>query len=281
MNIPKDTFNRFSNYDLSTPDLNGRVARAKKMKKNKYITCLILLLSTASSSSYATEKEVEETTHPSNNVIATNIGFSEPVEITKITSRVNGYIKKWNFKKGDKVVKGDIILEIEDDKASPSIKSIMKKINVAEKELSSKERLLSKKYASKVDVLDSISVLEDLKNQLERARYLKENRTITAPYTGILRKKETDEGEYVSSGKLLGEFYNPKKVDIYSNIYNFDKLCNGCKIVFKYNGENYGPYKPSYRIKNLDVGFDITKVGVLFNNSPIPYGVTVDIMLVK
>ena len=39
-----------------------------------------------------------------------NIGFSEPKEIINITSRINGYLKEWNFNKGDSINIDDLIL---------------------------------------------------------------------------------------------------------------------------------------------------------------------------
>lgn len=215
------------------------------------------------------------------NDFISNVGFSEPKEIINITSRVNGYLKEWKFDKGDEIKVDDIILTIEDDKSSSSIKAIQKQIDASEKDLASKERLLTNNYASEIDVLNAKSSLETLKDSLNRAMYLDKNKTITSPINGILRAKDIKEGESVSSGTILGKIYDPKFVDIYSNIYNFDKFCDNCKVVVAYDGKEYGPYEIDYKIKNLELGFDMTKVGVLLEDSPIPYGVTLDFKIIN
>lgn len=69
-----------------------------------------------------------------------NIGFSEPKEIINITSRINGYLKEWNFNKGDSINIDDLILTIEDDKSNPSINAIQRQIDAAEKDLASREK---------------------------------------------------------------------------------------------------------------------------------------------
>ena len=145
----------------------------------------------------------------------------------------------------------------------------------------SKERLLTNNYASELDVLDARSSLETLKDSLDRAMYLYENKKITSPINGVLRAKEIEEGESVSSGTILGQIYNPKSVDIYSNIYDFDRFCENCKAIITYDGKDYGPYEIDYTIKNLELGFDMTKVGILLDDSPIPYGVTLDFKIVN
>jgi multidrug efflux pump subunit AcrA (membrane-fusion protein) len=210
-----------------------------------------------------------------------NIGFSEPKEIINITSRINGYIENWNFEKGDEINVSDVIVTIEDDKSNASIKSIRTEIDAAEKDLESKERLLTNNYASEIDVLNARSSLEVLKDSLERAIYLNENKKIESPINGVLRAKDIKEGESVSSGTILGQIYDPKSVDVYSNVYNFDKFCTNCKVIIVYDGEDYGPYEIDYKIKNLELGFDMTKVGVFLENSPIPYGVTLDFKIIN
>lgn len=210
-----------------------------------------------------------------------NIGFSEPKEIINITSKINGYLKEWNFNKGDSINIDDLILTIEDDKSNSSINAIQRQIDAAEKDLASRERLLTNNYASELDVLNSRSSLETLKDSLNRAMYLYENKTITSPINGVLRAKDIKEGESVSPGTILGQIYNPKSVDIYSNIYDFDRFCENCKAIITYDGEDYGPYEIDYTIKNLELGFDMTKVGILLDNSPIPYGVTLDFKIVN
>jgi len=241
----------------------------KNKKINKYLCVFYMVIST---NVLALER--------SENAIS-NIGFSEPKEIINITSRINGYLKEWNFNKGDSINIDDLILTIEDDKSNPSINAIQRQIDAVEKDLASKERLLTNNYASELDVLDAKSSLETLKDSLDRAMYLYENKTITSPINGVLRAKEIEEGESVSSGTILGQIYNPKSVDIYSNIYDFDRFCENCKAIITYDGKDYGPYEIDYKIKNLELGFDMTKVGVLLEDSPIPYGVTLDFKIIN
>jgi hypothetical protein len=214
-------------------------------------------------------------------VAYSNVGFSDPKEIVNITSRVSGFLEKWEFEKGESVNKDDIIVIIEDDKTSPSIKAIQKQINAAEKDLVSKERLLNNNYVSEIDVLNAISELETLKDSLGRAIYLSNNKKIISDFNGVLRSKDINKGESVSPGTILGQIYDPYSVDVYSNVYNFDRICNDCKVLISYDDNDYGPYDISYKIKNLEVGFDVTKVGVFIDNSPIPYGVTLDFKLVN
>ena len=241
----------------------------KNKNFNKYSFLFLMMVSTNALALEGIESSIS------------NIGFSEPKEIINITSRINGYLKEWNFNKGDTIKVDDIILTIEDDKSNASIRAIQKQIDAAEKDLASKERLLANNYTSEIDVLNAKSSLETLRDSLDRAVYLNENKTIKSPIDGILREKEIVEGESVSSSTILGQIYDPKSVDIYSNIYDFDRFCNNCKVIISYDGVEYGPYEIDYKIKNLELGFDITKVGVLLENSPIPYGVTLDFKIVN
>jgi hypothetical protein len=189
------------------------------------------------------------------------LALVKPNKEVLITTKIPGFIKRINVKENQKVKKGELLVQIDNNEITANIKALKSTISmqqldakiaksVYEKNLKlykvgglSKEKLdLSKvAYLKKESLLkNSIEKLNQLKNQLT---YL----NIASPIDAIVLKKLLDEGniankailklankkelyfEYANSDIKLNDivFYKDKKIGYVSKIYNEAK--NGLK----------------------------------------------------
>lgn len=152
-------------------------------------------------------------------------GKIQPVTEVKISPDVSGEIVKLNYKEGDAINKGDLILQIKQDvyisakeRAEASLNAVkaqylQQEVQLKQIELNHKrnETLYNKKFISKAEWEKSIAEYESAKTQLKAAEYniksaeaslkeTEENLTKTniyAPMSGTISKLSVEIGERV------------------------------------------------------------------------------------
>ena len=152
-------------------------------------------------------------------------------DLMSFKSLLNGYVKKVNFELGDKVKKGEILIEIE----SPDINKIFSKkeklkeqLQYLNKQLKSKKELLADKMISANEVLKVEQNISKTQLKLEKAEYElglyramgNHSFGVVSPRDGYIIRKDVNIGQAISDdSEPLFSISNLEKVWVMINVY--------------------------------------------------------------
>jgi HlyD family secretion protein len=145
-------------------------------------------------------------------VVLTVSGYVIPRERIEISPKFQGTVKWIGVKKGDRVKKGDVLVQIEDDEQRARLMEIQGRIAFAEATLSNALITFDRQQTLSVQKLDSVRALDDArrdrdraiaevtvsKGQLELAQTYLDWCTIRAPIDGTILEKLVNPNELVT-----------------------------------------------------------------------------------
>jgi len=211
------------------------------MIKNILIVISLLLSTLEASKPPAlvnTTKVIKGVINPLEEFVGT-LNFSKT---SKVASSTNGLVTNVYFQTGDKVLKGDKLLEIDSLILDNQISSAIANIKIAQINLEN----ATKDYNRYRDLIKKDSVSQQLyddstlqyklskqnlliaKNKLEELKVEKQYKTIIAPFDGVIVEKTIEEGEWSSIGKTVATLVSTNEIDLIFNlptsyIYKLDK----------------------------------------------------------
>jgi RND family efflux transporter MFP subunit len=173
-------------------------------------------------------------------------GVVEPLQRTKITARINGYVESHQIEEGRLVDKGEVLLQFVDDEWKYELEQARNEYIKAKNEFEIESRLRNQSTNGNVmgDSLVKITTgLADAEVAYDRAKLNFSYTTIKAPFSGVISLREVvdnrsfiSEGSYITSGQQLATLVDASKVRI-----RFDIL--------------------ESEIDNLETGMDVTLTG--------------------
>ena len=128
------------------------------------------------------------------------IGSLKSLQGVELSSEVGGVVRKINFRSGQKVKAGEILLELNDELELAQIKTARARLSAAQSRHRRTKKLKGKKYVSEFELDEVISALNVARAELASAEASLAKRSITAPFAGILGIKNVDKGDYISPG---------------------------------------------------------------------------------
>lgn len=149
-----------------------------------------------------------------------------------LASESSGVVSKLHAKEGQKVNRGDVLVELESSILEAKIKakeailnSFLSKQTKQQRDLKRAEALLKKKSISQSSYDQTYYTLESLSSEIEshRAELLSmqielQKRSIKAPFSGIIAKRDIDMGEWVSVGSSVFTIVDPNSIEARLNI---------------------------------------------------------------
>ena len=150
-----------------------------------------------------------------------------PNESVELKSEVSGVVKKIYFREGQKVKKGQLLLQLDDEEVAAEIEKLefTKKLNqdseYRQKQLLAKEAISQEEYETALTTLNTtLADIKLLKVQLQKHQ-------VRAPFDGIIGLRSVSEGSYLETADDIATVYNinPIKLDFsvpgkYSNEVN-------------------------------------------------------------
>lgn len=153
------------------------------------------------------EEALNESIHTSGNILAN--------ESVSLVSEATGIVKKIHFEEGEKVKKGQLLLELDNSDLIAELREINTKIKLAEDKKSRAVGLFEAKGISR-ESLDEISTnLESLKAQRSRVQANINKSRIVAPFSGTIGLRNISEGGYVSANSNVANLVDitPLKIE--------------------------------------------------------------------
>ncbi len=125
----------------------------------------------------------------------------EAVEYAIISPETPGQIKKIYVQEGQHVSKGELLLKQNSSIVEGQIRSIKAQLNLAEITYNKQKELwIDKKVGSEIQYLQAKTQYESLQEQLKTLQSQLEMSEIKAPFSGIVDKINSKEGEIASPG---------------------------------------------------------------------------------
>lgn len=232
-----------------------------RIDKFKILSTILVLLGLICSQAYAAPKSppsvVTIAEAKAGKIAPTTqyVGTVYFAEISDVASEVAGKVLSMNVRDGQIVKKGDVLVRLSSellDKTIANAEKILEQSQADHEYAAIQTGRITQLYKSRTvhaGEYDETRLneralerkVEAQKALLDRWKIEKEKKTITAPYNGIILKRNVFRGEWVSQGTevvimaLVGEY--DVVFNVPANIYNNAK--HGRKIEVTVNGRNY------------------------------------------
>lgn len=177
-------------------------------------------------------------------------GVVEPLQRTKITARISGYVESHQIREGGRVERGEVLLQFVDDEWQYEMEQARNEYIKAKNEYEIESRLRNQSTNGSMsgDSLVKITTgLADAEVAYERAKLNFSYTTIKAPFGGVISLREVVDnrsfisaGSYITSGQQLGTLVDASRVRIRFDILEseIDNLETGMIVTLSGPGGN-------------------------------------------
>jgi len=206
---------------------------------------MFFLASLTCSSTFADEKapkkqqgpppmlvEVEQIYQGESEPSVDRIGTVYYARVSRVASELSGLVEKIHFTEGSRVKIGQPLIELRNDLLKKTIdgtrfsyEQIQVEQEHAKKEFARIEALFREKSVSEsiydnsyYKVLGLEKKAATLKATLEKQLLELKKTTITAPFSGLVQKKETEQGEWVSTGRQIATIADDREFEIHVDV---------------------------------------------------------------
>lgn len=131
------------------------------------------------------------------------VGTLKAVNGVDVTAELGGKVVKINFEAGDRVKKGDLLVQLDDSTDVADLAGLRAQVKLDEQSLNRTRTLYGKKLASKEQLDTAETQLERSKANLAAKQAMIAQKAIKAPFDGQLGIREVDLGQYVSPGTAI------------------------------------------------------------------------------
>ncbi len=131
------------------------------------------------------------------------LGTAQANESVDLSSTVTETIKSISFTDGEYVLKDNVLAILEQDEEQAQLKAAQAQLEEHQRELDRLQRLFKKKAASKRTVEERQTQVVIAEQMIEEIKARIADRTITAPFDGVLGIRQVSVGALVSTGDVL------------------------------------------------------------------------------
>ena len=149
-----------------------------------------------------------------------------------VAARASGYLKRWTKDIGSKVVKGELLAEIETPEidqqllqAQATREQAASSLALAKSTLERWEGLRKKDVVSQQDlderrsaVAQSQANLDAAQANVQRLRQLEEFKRVVAPFAGVITRRNVDVGDLIDSSRVLFNLSQTDPLRVYVSV---------------------------------------------------------------
>lgn len=132
-----------------------------------------------------------------------SLGTTQANESIDITPTVTESIAEIRFTDGQEVSKGDVIVVLEQREEQAQLNAAKARLEENRRELRRLEELLKNKAAARRDYDERLTLIEVAKREVEEAEARIGDRTLTAPFDGVLGIRRMSAGALVQPGQII------------------------------------------------------------------------------
>ncbi|MBO1039370.1 efflux RND transporter periplasmic adaptor subunit [Brucella pituitosa] len=142
------------------------------------------------------------------------IGSANATNGVDLTVQVNGIVDKINFKANQEVKQGDILLELENSIETADLVAAKAEAVLADQNLKRAETLRARGVGAVSDVDTTAAAASAKQATVARMQAVLDQKTVTAPFDGIIGISKVDLGQYLTPGTVIGTLQEIDKMRI-------------------------------------------------------------------
>ena len=161
-------------------------------------------------------------------------------EEVELTAEASGKIVAINFKEGERVKRGDVLLKLNTAELEARKRSVEYELELQEQRKERRKKLLEKEAVSREELDEVITSVNALKAEVDVIQSQIDLATITAPFDGKIGVRMVSEGAYITPGTTVASLvdYSRLKLEFtvperYSTAVN-----HGTPVTFEINGSD-------------------------------------------
>ncbi|MCO6440112.1 MAG: efflux RND transporter periplasmic adaptor subunit [Nitrococcus mobilis] len=131
------------------------------------------------------------------------VGSVVAINGTDVTTEVAGKVEEIRFKSGERVAKGDILVQLDATVDRADLDGLKADMRLAELQLERNARLLPRRAISQSAYDETKAQYESAKAKVAAQEALINKKTIRAPFAGLLGIREVNLGQYLSPGTKI------------------------------------------------------------------------------
>ena len=163
-----------------------------------------------------------------------------PFEHVEIYSEVSGRLIKINFKEGEEVKKGQVLIEVDTDINKAELNQLNVELAFAKKEEERKKKLHENQAGTFEEFEQAQSRVKTLEARINLLNVQIDKGLIRAPFTGYIGLRQVSEGAYITPSTLITTLAQHDKVKIdFSVAQRYANLVEkGQEIDVSYSGDD-------------------------------------------
>ncbi|CAM3644077.1 efflux RND transporter periplasmic adaptor subunit [Parendozoicomonas haliclonae] len=172
----------------------------------------------------------QESWHP----YLSSIGTLTARQGVDIRSEVSGIIKELNFRSGQDITEGQLLITLDDDVERANLKSFQARKKLAQLTWERDKSLLAQKAISRTQFDQSTATLDEAAAAVEQTLAVLDNKKITAPFSGRIGISRAEAGDYIRDGDKLATLQNIDELYLDFNMpeQDYPKLFIGQTVNF-------------------------------------------------
>lgn len=140
------------------------------------------------------------------------VGTTRARQSVNIVPQADGLLVELAITPGAQVEKGQVLARLDDAIERADLAEAEARENETARALERAQQLLGSSAISQATLEDTVARLAEARAQLDRARQRLQDRTITAPFAGVVGLSEVDPGARVSAGDVLARLDDLEEV---------------------------------------------------------------------
>ena len=163
-----------------------------------------------------------------------------PVQQSKVSFQIGGKIQNIYVDIGDKVLKDDILAELDNREITANLNQAKAKYQLAKQLLDRFKDLKSQGHISIQELDKAESDFLVAQSQFDFYKVKLEQTKILAPFNGLIQSRYLDEGSVINPGLAILEIIDSEKVEAHVALplYLIDKISIQESFTFNLNGES-------------------------------------------
>lgn len=197
--------------------------------------------------------------------------------------RISGELVKLDLIEGQQVKKGQLLAQLDDRDAKNNVLSAEANYDLAELDYQRKQQLLNRKLISKAEFDSAKATLKSTKSALNMARDQLKYTRLTAPFSGVIAKVESDNYQMIQATQVVLSLQGDQLMDVTIQVpeslfMNLDKSKLNKQyqplVRFSSQGTNLNTYPVSYKEHSNKVSKGTQTYAVTFSFKP-PQGLNI------
>lgn len=136
------------------------------------------------------------------------IGTARAANGVELAFETPGIVKEIKFKANQSIRQGDVLVQLDDTVERADIQDVQANVKTAESAFERARSLSSRGYGTEANLDQASALLATARSRLARLEATIEQKTLKAPFSGVIGIPRIDVGQYLQPGSVIASFQN-------------------------------------------------------------------------